>query len=83
MLELLDLYDRIKQEPNLDLRHQLVQKAVQVHIEHGPFHLGTVGRKPFPVIVKDNFHNVPNSGILGPWAIAGPATSFPEQFFIK
>ncbi len=82
MVELLDIYDRIKQEKDLDARHRLVQDAVRLHIEHGPFHLGTVARRPSPVIVKNNFHNVPDDGILGPWAIAGPATSFPEQFFI-
>ena len=82
MVELLDLYDRIKREKDLEARHRLVQDAVRIHIEHGPFHLGTVARTPKPVIVKNNFHNVPDSGILGPWAIAGPATSFPEQFYI-
>ncbi len=82
MVDLLDIYDRIKKEKDTDARHRLVQDAVRIHIEHGPFHLGTVARRPHPVIVKDNFHNVPDSGILGPWAIAGPATSFPEQFYI-
>ena len=82
MVELLDIYDRIKREKDLEARHRLVQDAVRIHIEHGPFHLGTVARTPKPVIVKNNFHNVPDSGILGPWAIAGPATSFPEQFYI-
>ena len=82
MVELLDIYDRIKHEKDTDARHRLVQDAVRIHIEQGPFHLGTVGRSPYPVIVKNNFHNVPDDGILGPWAIAGPATSFPEQFYM-
>jgi len=83
MVELLNIYDLIKKEKDIDIRHELVHKAIKIHIEDGPFHLGTVGRKPFPVIVKNNFHNVPNKGILGPWAIVGPATSFPEQFYIQ
>ena len=83
MVDLLDIYDQIKHEKDTDARHRLVQDAVRIHIEHGPFHLGTVGRSPYPVIVKNNFHNVPDEGILGPWAIAGPATSFPEQFYIE
>jgi peptide/nickel transport system substrate-binding protein len=80
---LLDLYDRIKRERDLDKRHQLVRDAIQIHIDEGPFHLGTVGRAPMVVIVSDRFHNVPDTGILGPWAIATPATSFPEQFYIQ
>jgi hypothetical protein len=26
---------------------------------------------------------VPQTGILGPWAITQPATSYPEQYFFK
>ena len=81
--KLLDLYEAIKEEKDLQKRHELVRQAVQIHIEEGPFHLGTVARSPSLVIVKDHFHNVPNDGILGPWAIATPATSFPEQCFIE
>ena len=80
---LLDIYDEIKKEENLQKRHKLVQDAVQIHIDEGPFHLGTVGRAPALVIVAKHFHNVPASGILGPWAIAGPASCFPEQFYIQ
>ncbi len=81
--KLLDLYDAIKRERDLQKRHQYVREAVRIHIEEGPFHLGTVGRSPSLVIVADHFHNVPKTGILGPWAIATPATSYPEQCFIQ
>lgn len=81
--KLLDLYDAIKREKDLQKRHQYVREAVRIHIEEGPFHLGTVGRSPSLVIVADHFHNVPKTGILGPWAIATPATSYPEQCFIQ
>ena len=83
MTALLDLYDAIKKEPDLNERHKLVQEAVKIHIKDGPFHIGTVGRRPYPVIVKNTFHNVPDEGILGPWAIVAPAISFPEQYFIE
>lgn len=81
--KLLDIYDDIKKEPDLQARHQLVRDAVQIHIDEGPFHLGTVGRAPQVVIVGEHFHNVPDTGILGPWAIVAPAISFPEQYFIQ
>jgi peptide/nickel transport system substrate-binding protein len=78
---LLDIYDRIKTEPSLEKRHKLVQDAVRIHINEGPFNLGTAAREPVLVIVKNNMHNVPPTGILGPWAVSGPASSFPEQFY--
>jgi len=83
MIKLLDLYDAIKREKDLQKRHQYVRDAVRIHIEEGPFHLGTAARSPSLVIVADHFHNVPRDGILGPWAIATPATSYPEQCFIQ
>ena len=81
--ELLDLYDAIKKEKDLQKRHQYVRDAVQIHIDQGPFHLGTAARSPSLVMVKKGFHNVPDNGILGPWAIVTPATSYPEQYFIS
>jgi len=83
MKKLLDLYDAIKLEKDLQKRHQYVQEAVRIHIEEGPFHLGTAGRSPVLIIAANHFHNVANNGILGPWAIVGPATSFPEQSYIQ
>lgn len=83
MKKLLDIYERIKHEPNLEKAHRLVQEAVKIHIREGPFCLGTAAQTPVIVIVKNYFHNVPSTGILGPWAIAQPATSYPEQYFIE
>ena len=81
--KLIEIYDAIKKEKNLQKRHQYVRDAVRIHIEEGPFHLGTAGRSPSLVVVKNRFRNVPTSGILGPWAIVTPATSYPEQYFIS
>jgi peptide/nickel transport system substrate-binding protein len=82
MKEFLDIYDQIKREKDLQKRHTLVQEAVKLHIDQGPFHLGTVGRMRMPIIVKNTFHNVPDEGILGPWAIVAPGISFPEQYYM-
>ncbi|MFP4055695.1 MAG: ABC transporter substrate-binding protein [Candidatus Brocadiia bacterium] len=81
--DLLDIYDEMKREKNLQRRHQYVHQAVRIHIDEGPFCLGTVARLPHLVIVSNRMHNVPRTGILGPWAIAQPATSYPEQVFIR
>ena len=83
MKTLLDIYDRIKAEPNLEKQHRLVQQAVRLTIDEGPFCLGTAAREPVLVIAKNNFRNVPPTGILGPWAVSGPASSYPEQFYFE
>jgi hypothetical protein len=60
-----------------------VWEAVQLHIEEGPFVLGASGDQSMPVIVKDNFHNVPEYGILGPWAPGSPGNTYPELYFFE
>ena len=80
--DLIDIYEKIKSEPDLDKCHRLIWEAVRIHMEEGPFCLGTVGDTPSAVIIKNNFHNVPDTGVTGPWAVAQPAASYPEQFFI-
>ena len=84
MKRLLDLYGRIQSEPDLSRAHALVLEAVRLHAEEGFFALGTVADLPSLVIVRDNFHNVPREPrVMAPWAIAAPATSFPETFFFS
>jgi len=82
MKRLLDIYARILAEKDIEKAHRLVHEAVKVHIEEGLFAIGTAARLPALVIAKNNFRNVPTEArILGPWAVAGPATSYPESFF--
>lgn len=80
--ELMELYDATRREPDLERRHQLVLDAIEIQLREGPFILGTTGRQFSPVIIRRNFRNVPDSGIIGPWAITQPASKNPEQFFI-
>jgi peptide/nickel transport system substrate-binding protein len=75
--KLQDIYRRGLSEPDEMKRHELIWEAVQVHMEEGPFVLGAAGDQPFPVIVKDNFHNVPEYGVLGPWAPGSPGNTNP------
>ena len=82
MLELLDIYAKIQKEKDIDKAHQLALDAIRLHTEKGLFALGTAGNQPSLVIAKNSFRNVPEEPrILGPWAIVGPATSYPETFF--
>lgn len=80
--ELLDLYARVQAAPSLDEAHELARKAIRIHVDQGPFVIGTVGELPELVLLRENFRNVPEEPrVLAPWAIAAPATSFPESFF--
>jgi len=81
--ELVDLYEACKAEPDLDRRHGIVREAVRIHIDEGPFYIGTCAALPALVVVKHEFANVPPTGILGPWAIGQPGAWSPEQFFIR
>jgi len=81
---LLDIYARIQAEPDLAKAHALALDAIRIHVDEGPFVIGTVAGLPELVLLKDNFRNVPEEPrVLGAWAIAAPATSFPETFFFS
>ncbi|MBO2521825.1 MAG: hypothetical protein CW345_08490 [Firmicutes bacterium] len=80
---LYNLYVQGLQEPDIEKRHAYVHEAVRILMEEGPYVIGVVGGLPEPVIVKNNMRNVPNFGILGPWAVGGPGNTNPEQYFFK
>jgi peptide/nickel transport system substrate-binding protein len=77
------LYDEGMAEPTVEGRHEIVWQAIRIHIEDGPFTLGAAGDQPMPVVVKDNVHNVPEFGILGPWAPGSPGNTNPSQYWIE
>lgn len=78
---LLDIYERCKREPDIAKRHDLVLDAIEIQLEQGPFMIGTTGRQKTLVVTKNYVRNVPETGILGPWAICQPGSKFPEQFY--
>jgi peptide/nickel transport system substrate-binding protein len=80
---LLAIYDQGLAEPDEQKRHELVWEAVKIHMEEGPFTLGGAGDQPMPVVIKNNFHNVPPTGVLGPWAPGSPGNKHPEQFYMS
>jgi peptide/nickel transport system substrate-binding protein len=77
------LYDKGLAEPDAQKRHEIVWEAVRVHVDEGPFMLGAGGDRTSPVLIKNNFKNVPSTGILGPWAPGSPGNKHPEQFYIE
>jgi peptide/nickel transport system substrate-binding protein len=78
-----ELYNKGTNEPDEEKRHEIVWEAIQININEGPFSLGATGDQPMPVVVKDNFHNVPTYGVLGPWAPGSPGNTHPEQYWIE
>ena len=84
MLEhLQELYTEVIQTVDPDEREAKLLENYRVHIDEGPLYIGTVGEHPSPVIVNNNFHNVPGLGIVGPWDLSYPGTANPEQFFMS
>lgn len=80
-MALMDLFHAGLAEPDVQARHRYVWKAIRIHIDEGPFYIGVTGGLPMPVFVKTNFRNVPEFGVLGPWAVGAPGAMNPEQFF--
>ena len=72
--ELISIVDPVEREARL-------LEAYQIHIDEGPITIGTIGEHPSPVIVKNNFRNVQDFGLVAGWDLAFPGTADPEQFF--
>ena len=77
-----DIYREGLRTADIEERDQLIWDAVQIYIEEGPFILGATGDQPKPVVCKNNFMNVLEYGVLGPWAPGTPGNSNPEQYWI-
>lgn len=67
-----DLYQKGRSLPDEQARHKVVQEAVKYLIQEGPFYIGITGGIPEPVIARKNLRNVPEYGVLGPWAPGSP-----------
>jgi peptide/nickel transport system substrate-binding protein len=78
-----EIYEMGLAEPDAQKRHELVWDAIRIHIEEGPFTLGAAGDQPMPVVIKNGFCNVPETGVLGPWAPGSPGNKHPEQFYMS
>ncbi|MEA3345005.1 MAG: ABC transporter substrate-binding protein [Chloroflexota bacterium] len=76
-------YTKAKEEVDPEKRTEYVLKAFKVHVDEGPIMIGNVADVSDPVVVKNNFRNVPDFGELGSWDLGFPGNSNPEQFFIR
>jgi len=80
---LIEIYEKGLKTADFEKRNRIFWEAARVHIEEGPFEIGVAGDIPTPVLAKNNFRNVPNFGIIAPWAVGCPGSQNPEQFFFK
>lgn len=84
MLEQLqELYAEAVRTVDPEKRNQVLLRAYRLHIDEGPIMIGVNADQPQAVVVKNNFRNVPEFGIPGPWDLGYPGTTNPEQYFIK
>jgi len=67
-----DLYHKGRSLKSEEERHKVVHEAVKYILEEGPFYIGITGGIPEPVIARKNLKNVPQYGVLGPWAPGSP-----------
>jgi peptide/nickel transport system substrate-binding protein len=80
--KLQNLFTEAVQTVDPDEREAKLLENYRVHIDDGPLYIGTIGEHPSPVVIKNNFHNVPDFGIVASWDLAFPGTANPEQFFM-
>ena len=87
--KLWELYDAARIEPDDAKRLALSQDIIRVHIEEGPFFIGTVGNTPVIVTFLDKVGNVPTKeqlgqgGFVGPWIMSYFGAVYPEQMYYK
>jgi peptide/nickel transport system substrate-binding protein len=89
MRKLHALYDEAVFEVDEMKRMELVWEMNEIHMNEGPFFLGTVANTPRIIIVSNDLENVPTreqlrmGGFCNPWIIPYPAVVNPETFSFK
>jgi peptide/nickel transport system substrate-binding protein len=84
-----DLHRKARDAISQEERDQLIFECTRIHIEDGPFIIGTVAGYPRIVVVKNNMRNVPThddlalGGWVNPWNIPSPAITRPTQYFLE
>jgi peptide/nickel transport system substrate-binding protein len=87
--KLQEIYDAAVIEPDEIKRHQMVWDLIRIHIDDGPFFIGTVANEPLPIIISNDLINVPArdelalNGFICPWIIPSPAITNMETYAFK
>ncbi|MCB0127880.1 MAG: hypothetical protein KDE58_36695, partial [Caldilineaceae bacterium] len=84
-----EIYDAARIEPDDAKRLAMTQDIIRVHVEDGPFFIGTVANAPYIISWLDTVGNVPTKeqlgqgGFIGPWIMSYFGALYPEQFYYK
>jgi peptide/nickel transport system substrate-binding protein len=90
--QLWSIYDQSKVEPDPMKRHALVWDMIKIHVDQGPFYIGTVANYPRIILVKEGLMNVPThddltswglGGFVNPWIHPTPAVYEPGAWFFS
>ncbi len=87
--KLWEIYDAARVEPDDAKRLALSQDIIRVHIEEGPFFIGTVGNEVVIVTALEKVGNFPSKeqlgqgGFVGPWIMSYFGAVYPEQMYYK
>ena len=82
-----DFYAKAKSEIDGLARRKIVWEMIKIHIENGPFFMGTVANYPQVTMHKKDLRNVPTraqlalGGMVNTWAHPTPAVYDPEAYF--
>jgi peptide/nickel transport system substrate-binding protein len=79
IMKIYDTWDQVKVTVDPDEQNKLFQEIINLH-KKNLWYIGTVGELPQPVVVKNNFKNVPD-GIVWDDPLRSPKNARPEQFF--
>ena len=81
------LYDQARVEPDPLKRNKIVFDMIKIHVQDGPFFMGTVANTPVIVLVRQDLKNVPKreelylGGFVNPWLHPTPAVYSPESWY--
>lgn len=87
--KLQEIYEQCKVEVDELKRMSMVWEMNDIHINDGPFFIGTVANPPRSIIVSKKLTNVPKreqlklGGFVNPWIIPYPAVTNPETYSFK
>ncbi|HON73086.1 MAG TPA: ABC transporter substrate-binding protein, partial [bacterium] len=76
-----DLWDKVTVTADENQRDRYFKEIINLH-KRNIWMIGTVGELPQPVVVKNNFRNVPD-GLVWDDTLRAPKNARPEQFFFK
>jgi peptide/nickel transport system substrate-binding protein len=81
MRRVLELYDEISVTVDTEEQQRLFRQILELD-KKNLWAIGIATAPPQPVIVKNDFHNVPEEGVSD-WHLLTPGSTAPEQYFIQ